>query len=144
MPKEECTQKEQVNGTVIQAIAGETLKGAETPVPVYINKEGLILEQIFGNSKADVYGINKFAQIIVTDVGTKEIKKLSLKLEKTGTPSGNFEVSIHSLGDNNSPMTVHIDKAKVSIIANDVLNGWNDFVFENPVIVLSWHKRLDN
>jgi hypothetical protein len=46
-------------------------------------------------------------------------------------------VSIHSLGENNFPMTMHIDKAKVSIIANDVLNGWNDFIFEDSVQVSS-------
>ena len=122
-----------VNGTVIRAVAGETLKGAETPVPVYMSKDGLILKQTLGNSKADVFSVNKYAQIFVTDVGTTEIKKIALKLEKIGNPSGNVDISFHALYDNNFPTTYPIDT--ISVVANEIVNGWNEFIFDNFVSV---------
>jgi len=133
-------QRGQANGTVITAIAGEILKGAETPVPVYINKSGLIIEQSIGQSKTDIFGVNKYAQVFVTVVGTTEIKSISLKLELTGAPSGKIEVSIHQLSENDIPMSLHVDKAKISYIANEITNGWNNFIFEHPVSVDSLTK----
>jgi len=120
-----------INGTVITAIAGEAISGAITPAPVYIRKDGLIIEQNNGDSKANVYGVYKFAQKFVTDIGTKELHKISLKLEKFGAPPGDIDVSINAITDNTFPDTTSV--IAVSITANEIANGWNDFVFE-PVL----------
>ena len=57
--------------------AGETLKGSEIPVPVYLSKFGLIIQQIDSNSDEIIFGVNKFAQTFTTDFGTTAITNIS-------------------------------------------------------------------
>ncbi len=123
----------EVNGNVIELISGESINGASTPIPVYIDKNGLILEQGSGNSNANIYGIYRNAQTFQTDAGTTEIKKVSLNLEKIATPSGNIEVSIYAVDGSNHPIGSAI--ALKSVSANNISNSWNDFQFDSPISV---------
>jgi len=129
------SESESLNkGTTTQLIAGEKINGAETPVPVYIRKDGLIIEQSAGNSNANVFGINKYAQTFQTDVSTTEIKSISLNLEKNGSPSGNINVAICEVTTSNTPKVSSLKEK--TITANDISNGWNQFVFDSIVSVL--------
>jgi microcystin-dependent protein len=130
------TQKrDPINGDVLEAVAGENLNGGITPVPIYISKDGLILEQTSGEQKAVVYNINKYAQTFITDIGTNEIKKVALLLEKTGSPTGNVEVSIHALYENTTPTTFSLG-TPASKSAESISDGWNEFAFESPIQVV--------
>jgi len=122
-----------VNRNIISLKAGETITGAQTPVPVYLDKGGLIFEQAIGASEVSVYGVNRFAQTFQTDQGTTEINKVSLKLVKIGNPPGNFEVSIYGVDGDNFPIAPPLG-AK-SVLADNISDGWNDFDFDSPVSV---------
>jgi len=122
-----------VNGTVIQAVAGEKLNGGLTPVPVYMSKDGLIIEQTSGQEKADIYSINMYGQIFKADTGTTKIKKITLMLEKKGNPKGDIIIGLYLLYEDNIP--VMEPSKKIIKNANSISNGWNEFVFESPALI---------
>ena len=124
-------KKDPVNGTVIEAVAGEHLNGEETPVPVYMSKDGLILQQTTGQESASIFGINKYGQTFKTDAGTTVIKKISLKLEKVGSPPGNIDVSVFPLQQNGFPTQFPIRNLSVS--TEKISTGWNSFEFSDHI-----------
>jgi len=122
------------NGTVMQVVAGETLNGGETPVPVYMDADGLILSQTEGDSKSKAFNLNILGQTFKTDCGTHEIKSVDVNLEKAGNPSDTVELSIYAVYDNSQPTLNPLSTA--SIPSTDIVTGWNSFVFEAPVQVI--------
>jgi hypothetical protein len=127
------SESESLNkGTTIQLIAGESILGAETPVPVYIRKDGLIFEQSENNASSAAFGVNRFAQTFQTDVSTTKVKSVSLYLEKLGSPTGIIDVSFCELQENNIPKALSSQNTQN---ASDISNGWNEFIFSSPVSV---------
>ena len=128
---DELTNKQ--NGNFITLMAAEQLKGADRPVAVYQDKDGLILEQASGSSNAGLYGVNRAAISFKTDVGTNKLEKIALLLQKTGSPSGIIDVRIYPVDANNHPENAPLVNGMKTNSANDVSDGWNMFEFEFEV-----------
>jgi hypothetical protein len=121
-----------IQSDTLPMIAGEPLKGAEKPVPVYISKDGLIIKQTQYNSYEKIFGVNKLAQTFSTDFGTTSITNISLYLEKSGSPEGEFIISLHTITQNNEPENTALSQTIIS--ANSIQNGWNSFSLPTPVM----------
>ncbi len=119
----------------VQLVAGETLNGGITPIPVYMDKEGLILNQDTGSVDANIFGVNKYAQVFYTDSGTKEIRQINLLLKKVGSPGGNIEVAIHGVDTNSHPLSSPL--GTVTLSASALQDGWIECAFSTPVPVTS-------
>ena len=119
----------------ISMIAGETLSGAENPVPVYLSKDGLIIQQTESNSDEIIFGVNKFAQTFTTDLDTSLITRISIDLEKMGVPEGDVIVALHTIDQNNIPENLCLKQSIAS--ASSIQNGWNNFYFNTSVVPLS-------
>ena len=120
-------------GVTIDLIAGEKINGAQNPWPVYIDKDGLIIEQLVGDNNIPIYGVNAYGQTISFDAGTTQISKILLFLEKTGNPTQYIDILLYKLDQNNIPESNSV--SNIQIETDKIKNGWNEFAFSTPVSV---------
>ena len=60
-------------GSAITVVSGEVISGGDSPVPVYMSKDGVIMAQTEAEMATPIHGINRAAQMFHTDIGTTEI-----------------------------------------------------------------------
>jgi hypothetical protein len=122
------------NNSFIYAIAGENINGKEMPVPVYKDKNGLVLSQEEGSQYKNIYGVNRFSQSFSTDKSMSKISTISIKLKQIGNPSGDILLSIHELDINGKPnfSPLEVASRNAEIISEE---GWYDFSFENEASI---------
>jgi len=126
------TSTNMTKSNTLSLIAGEPLMGAEEPVPVYLSKDGLIIQQIENNSNEIIFGVNKFLQTFTTDLGTTKITNISLNLEKLGSPEGDLIVSLHTINQGNIPENTSLTQTIVT--ASSIQDGWNNFTLSTSVM----------
>ena len=111
-------------------IAGAAIQGGTTPEPVYLDQTGLILEQATSDTTASIYGIYRQAQTFQTDGSTTTLKKLALKLQPVGSPSGKVAVEILAVDEQQHPTGAPLFSTK-NLAAESLVNGWNEIPLKN-------------
>jgi hypothetical protein len=117
-------------GSAITVVSGEVISGGDSPVPVYMSKDGVIMAQTEAEAATAIYGTYYAAQTFRTDSGTHVIKGIWLNFAKKGTPDGNLDIFIC---DQN--LNISTQLLKQSVPANDIQEGWNLFMFDSELSV---------
>lgn len=117
-------------GSAITVVSGETISGGDSPVPVYMSKDGVIMAQTEAEMATPIHGINRAAQMFHTDIGTTEINGVWLYLDKVGTPGGDLDILICPESED-----LKADIKEHSVAADSIQSGWNLFLFDSPVQV---------
>ena len=111
-------------------LAGAAIQGGTTPVPVYLDQTGLILEQATSDTTANIYGVKMQAQTFQTDGSTRTLKKLALKLQPVGSPKGKVAVEILAVDEQQHPTGDPLFSS-ANLAAESLVNGWNEIPLKN-------------
>ena len=111
-------------------LAGTAIQGATTPVPVYLEQTGLILEQATSDTTASIYGIYQQAQTFQTDSSTTTLKKLALKLQPVGSPKGKVLIKILGVDAKQQPTGAPLFST-ANLAAASLVKGWNEIPLNN-------------
>ena len=84
--------------------AGETITGATTPVPVYINTGSytwiiITSYEVAGNDRETIYGVNWVGQTF-TSGSYNTTTSVKVWLDRSNSPAGNIDVSIYATSSN--------------------------------------------
>ncbi len=122
----------------ITQTTGEAINGSSTPVPVAMytgtTTETQKITNDTNDSYSDAWGVNWSGQTFLTDATTNRVSKVSIEGIKSGTPSGNLDVSLYATS---SGVPTGSALATKSILANTVSGGdtYYDFTFATEVTV---------
>ena len=111
-------------------IAGVAIQGGTTPVPVYLEQTGLILEQATSTTSVSVYGVKMQAQTFQTDLSTRTLPKIALNFQKEGSPSGKVVIKILAVDKKQQPTGAAL-ATSTNILAENLVDGWNEIELAN-------------
>jgi len=123
--------------SVVTLTAGETINGATTPVPVYIQQTNTITPDEMKISQEEWstsqrFYTYQFGQSFTTGTYTNRLTKIYINLSINGSPSGNFNMGIYEASGGlptGSPLVAE------TVTAASLINGWNEFQFTTPLVV---------
>ena len=111
-------------------LAGVAIQGATTPVPVYLEQTGLILEQATSTTSVSIYGVKMQAQTFQTDLSTRTLPKVALNFQKEGSPSGKVLINILAVDKKQQPTGTAL-ATSTNILAENLVDGWNEIELAN-------------
>jgi len=119
-------------------LAGENLTGASTPQPItIINADDLKVvkdqSQEVGANQSNVFGVNFVAQSFTLGINSV-VDKITLKLEKQGSPSGNLSLDIYAVDGSGKPTGSSLGTATIEA---DAINSGSQLLYtlEFPTVI---------
>lgn len=129
-----------LSNNIAALIAGETITGATTPVPVFIgdgvvHNTATLIEYTTSGFEQNTYGVNWTCQTFTLDSETNAITGISVYVLETGSPSGNATLSLHAVDGSNKPTGAALASKNLTANLAGTYDGWVRFDFASTVDV---------